>query len=136
MVASIEDVARRAGVSIATVSRALREPHRVSGDTRDRVLAAIDELGYRPNRAAASLRRGRTGVIALVVPDIENPYFSSMTKGAQAASRERGYGLVVVDTTERADVEALWRLLRESVARADPADPDAPADLEAPDARP
>lgn len=102
---TVHDVAARSGVSIATVSRALREPHRVSGDTRDRVLAAIDELGYRPNRAAASLRRGRTGVIALVVPDIENPYFSSMTKGAQAMSRERGYGLVVVDTTERADVE-------------------------------
>ena len=102
---TVHDVAARSGVSIATVSRTLREPHRVSGDTRDRVLAAIDELGYRPNRAAASLRRGRTGVIALVVPDIENPYFSSMTKGAQATSRERGYGLVVVDTTERADVE-------------------------------
>lgn len=102
---TVHDVARRSGVSIATVSRTLREPHRVSDDTRERVLAAVDELGYRPNRAARSLRRGRTGVIALVVPDIENPYFSSLTKGAQATSREHGYGLVVVDTTERADVE-------------------------------
>ena len=103
---TVHDVAARSGVSIATVSRTLREPHRVSEGTRERVLAAVDELGYRPNRAAASLRRGRTGMIALVVPDIENPYFSSLTKGAQAISRERGYGLVVVDTTERADVEA------------------------------
>lgn len=102
---TVHDVAARSGVSIATVSRALREPHRVSGDTRDRVLDAVRELGYRPNRAASGLRRGRTGVIALVVPDIENPYFSSLTKGAQATARERGYGLVVVDTTERADVE-------------------------------
>ena len=103
---TVHDVAARSGVSIATVSRTLREPHRVSEDTRDRVLEAVRDLGYRPNRAASSLRRGRTGVIALVVPDIENPYFSSLTKGAQAISRQRGYGLVVVDTTESADVEA------------------------------
>ena len=104
-VVTVHDVAARSGVSIATVSRTLREPHRVSEDTRDRVLAAVRALDYRPNRAASSLRRGRTGVIALVVPDIENPYFASLTKGAQATSRERGYGLVVVDTTERSDVE-------------------------------
>lgn len=103
---TVHDVAAASGVSIATVSRTLREPHRVSVDTRARVLAAVRDLRYRPNRAASSLRRGRTGVIALVVPDIENPYFASLTKGAQATSRERGYGLVVVDTTELADVEA------------------------------
>jgi len=103
---TVHDVAARSGVSIATVSRTLREPHRVSEDTRDRVLAAVRALDYRPNRAASSLRRGRTGVIALVVPDIVNPYFSSLTKGAQGLSRERGYGLVVVDTAELAEVEA------------------------------
>ncbi|MEZ3159026.1 LacI family DNA-binding transcriptional regulator [Microbacterium sp. BWT-B31] len=103
---TVHDVAARSGVSIATVSRTLRAPHRVSEETRDRVLAAVHELGYQPNRAASGLRGGRTGVIGLVVPDIENPYFSSLTKGAQASSRERGYGLVVVDTAEQADVEA------------------------------
>jgi DNA-binding LacI/PurR family transcriptional regulator len=104
-VVTVHDVAARSGVSIATVSRTLREPHRVSDNTRARVLAAVQDLGYRPNRAASSLRRGRTGVIALVVPDIENPYFASLTKGAQALARARGYGLVVVDSTEDADVE-------------------------------
>ena len=103
---TVHDVAARSGVSIATVSRTLRQPHRVSEDTRDRVLAAVRELDYRPNRAASSLRRGRTGVIALLVPDIENPYFASLTRGAQAAARQRGYGLVVVDTAERAEIEA------------------------------
>ena len=103
---TVHDVAALSGVSIATVSRTLREPHRVSEHTRERVLAAVQDLGYRPNRAASSLRRGRTGVIALMVPDIVNPYFASLTKGAQTISRERGYGLVVVDTTELADVEA------------------------------
>lgn len=102
---TVHDVAARAGVSIATVSRALREPDRVIDETRDRVLAAVAELGYRPNRAARSLRQGRTGAIALIVPDIENPYFASLTKGAQATSRARGYSLVVVDTTESAEVE-------------------------------
>ncbi|UOE43464.1 LacI family DNA-binding transcriptional regulator [Agromyces larvae] len=102
---TVHDVAARSGVSIATVSRTIRAPHRVTESTRDRVLEAIRELGYRPNRAAAGLRGGRTGTIALVVPDIDNPYFSSLTKGAQASSRARGYGLVVVDTTELAQVE-------------------------------
>lgn len=102
---TVHDVAERSGVSIATVSRTLRAPHRVSEDTRIRVLEAVHDLGYRPNRAAASLRRGRTGAIALVVPDIENPYFAALTKGAQASSRARGYGLVVVDTTEDAEIE-------------------------------
>jgi DNA-binding LacI/PurR family transcriptional regulator len=103
---TVHDVARLSGVSIATVSRTLREPQVVSAETRERVQAAIDALGYRPNRAARSLRRGRTGVVALVVPDIENPYFAALTKGAQAAARAQGYGLVVVDTAEQADVEA------------------------------
>ncbi|NII70010.1 DNA-binding LacI/PurR family transcriptional regulator [Microbacterium ulmi] len=103
---TVHDVAELSGVSIATVSRTLRAPHRVSDATRTRVLKAVEQLGYRPNRAASSLRRGRTGAIALVVPDIENPYFASLTKGAQASSRARGYGLVVVDTTESAEIEA------------------------------
>lgn len=103
--ATVHDVAALSGVSIATVSRTLREPHRVTEQTRERVMSAVRQLGYQPNRAAAGLRGGRTGVIALVVPDIENPHFASLTKGAQASTRARGYGLVVVDTTERRDVE-------------------------------
>ncbi|WP_165310683.1 LacI family DNA-binding transcriptional regulator [Microbacterium protaetiae] len=102
---TVHDVAALSGVSIATVSRTLRAPHRVSEGTRERVLAAVRELDYRPNRAAINLRGGRTGAIALVVPDIANPYFAALTKGAQAAARARGFGLVVVDTTEDAGVE-------------------------------
>ncbi|QAY72295.1 LacI family transcriptional regulator [Agromyces protaetiae] len=103
---TVHDVASRSGVSIATVSRTLRAPDRVAPETRERVLEAVRDLGYRPNRAASGLRGGRTGVIGLVVPDIVNPYFATLTKGAQLRCRERGYGLVVVDTTESADVEA------------------------------
>jgi len=102
---TVHDVAALCGVSIATVSRTLRAPHRVSEATRERVLAAVRELDYRPNRAAINLRSGRTGAIALMVPDIANPYFAALTKGAQAAARSRGYGLVVVDTAEDVAVE-------------------------------
>ncbi|WP_160141430.1 LacI family DNA-binding transcriptional regulator [Microbacterium sp. SLBN-154] len=103
--ATVHDVAALAGVSIATVSRALREPHRVSDATRERVMSAVRATEYSPNRSAIGLRTGRTGSIALVVPDVTNPYFSALTRGAQAAARESGFGLFVVDTQESTQLE-------------------------------
>lgn len=94
------DVARESGVSISTVSRALAEPDRVAPETRDRVVAAATRLGYRPNRAASGLRAGRTGALGLVVPDLENPYFASVTKGVQARARQTGHAVFVVDAGE------------------------------------
>ena len=114
---TVRDVARRAGVSISTVSRALAAPDRVAGGTRERVLAAVTELGYRPNRAASGLRGGRTGTVGLMVPDIENPYFASVTKGVGARARAQGYGLFVVDTAEHPELEA--EELRTLVAQTD-----------------
>jgi LacI family transcriptional regulator len=102
---TVHDVARVAGVSISTVSRALSTPDRVALATRQRVRTAADDLGYRPNRAASSLRAGRTGAYGLVVPDLANPYFATVAKGAQERARERGYGLFVVDTEEDHDLE-------------------------------
>jgi LacI family transcriptional regulator len=104
-VVTVHDVARAAGVSISTVSRALAAPERVAPSTRDRVTAAARELGYRPNRAASVLRAGRTGALGLVVPDLANPYFAAIAKGAQARARERGLGLFVVDSDEGPDLE-------------------------------
>lgn len=103
---TVRDVARRAGVSISTVSRALAAPERVALTTRERVIAAVSELGYRPNRAASGLRGGRTGTVGLMVPDIENPYFASVTKGVGARARAQGYSLFVVDTAEHPELEA------------------------------
>jgi LacI family transcriptional regulator len=103
---TVHDVARVAGVSISTVSRALSDPDRVAPATRQKVRTAADELGYRPNRAASSLRAGRAGAYGLVVPDLANPYFATVAKGAQERARERGYGLFVVDTEENPDLEA------------------------------
>lgn len=114
---TVREVARRAGVSISTVSRALAAPDRVADATRERVVAAVAELGYRPNRAASGLRGGRTGTVGLMVPDIENPYFASVTKGVGARARAQGYGLFVVDTAEHPELEA--EELRTLVAQTD-----------------
>ncbi len=103
---TVHDVARAAGVSISTVSRALATPDRVAAPTRDRVTAAARELGYRPNRAASVLRAGRSGAFGLVVPDLANPFFATVAKGAQARARQRGLGLFVVDTDEDPELEA------------------------------
>ncbi|MCB7135311.1 LacI family DNA-binding transcriptional regulator [Cellulosimicrobium marinum] len=97
---TVHDVARASGVSISTVSRALAEPDRVAAATRDRVVAAATRLGYRPNRAASGLRAGRTGALGLVVPDLENPYFASVTQGVQARARRTGHAVFVVDAAE------------------------------------
>uniref|UniRef100_UPI000566A884 LacI family DNA-binding transcriptional regulator n=1 Tax=Promicromonospora kroppenstedtii TaxID=440482 RepID=UPI000566A884 len=102
---TVHDVARAAGVSISTVSRALTAPERVAAATRDRVTRIAAELGYRPNLAASGLRMGRTHAVGLLVPDLENPYFASVTKSVQARARAEGYEVFVADTDEDADVE-------------------------------
>ena len=86
MPATIRDVARAAGVSPSTVSRALAMSDLVSPDTRQRVQVAAERLGYRPNRAARGLITGKTGNLGLLVPDLANPFFSSVVKGIQATT--------------------------------------------------
>ncbi|WP_425955176.1 LacI family DNA-binding transcriptional regulator [Xylanimonas sp. McL0601] len=97
---TVRDVARAAGVSISTVSRALAVPDKVAVETRDRVAAIAAELGYQPNRAAAGLRAGRTGALGLLVPDLSNPYFAAVAKGVAEVAREHGLGVFVVDSEE------------------------------------
>ena len=102
---TIRDVARQAGVSPSTVSRALTVPAKVERSTRERILALAEELGYRPNRAARGLITGRTGNLGLLVPDLANPFFPGLVKGIQARALESDYQLFVVDTGENAAVE-------------------------------
>lgn len=106
MAVTIRDVARAAGVHISTVSRAFSNPHLVSPATRERVMAAAAELGYRPNPAARSLITGRTHNLGLIVADIANPYFPSLIKAAERQARQRGYYVFVTDTDEDPAVEA------------------------------
>ncbi|MFP7707033.1 LacI family DNA-binding transcriptional regulator [Trueperella sp. LYQ141] len=95
------DVARRAGVSPAVVSYVLNPGMRpVSAETRQRVLAAIEELGYRPNAIAQSLRRGPTRTLGLLLPDHANPFFSELAAAIEDRAFERGYVLLVGSTSE------------------------------------
>ena len=82
-------VAERAGVSRTTVSHVINHADRVSQSLRERVQAAIDELGYAPNPQAQSLRTGRTNIVAMLIPDIRNPFYPELVKTAQSRARER-----------------------------------------------
>ncbi|MDI9384478.1 MAG: LacI family DNA-binding transcriptional regulator, partial [Verrucomicrobiota bacterium] len=85
--ATRDDVARLAGVSSAVVSYVVNDgPRPVATKTRVRVLEAIDKLGYRPNAAARSLITGRSDLIGLVVPDVENQYFATLAKAVETAA--------------------------------------------------
>jgi LacI family transcriptional regulator len=95
---TIKDVAKRAGVGIATVSRTLHGSSQVSPETAARVLAAVEELGYRPNTTAQSLVSGRSHMLGLVVSDITNPFFPELIKGFEDVALENGYDVLVAST--------------------------------------
>jgi len=93
--ASIQDVARDAEVSIATVSRVLNTPHLVSADTSERVRAVIARLGYSPNPFAKGLITRVSGVMGFALPDIHGEFYSELLRGADHKARELGYHLLV-----------------------------------------
>ncbi len=97
---TLADVATLAGVSAATVSRALSRGDSVRSDTRQRVLTAIEALDYRPNRAARGLSTGRSGALGILVPDIANPFFAELIRSAQAGARAREKVLLIADTEQ------------------------------------
>jgi len=92
-------------VSVATVSRSFTVPASVANATRERVLAVAAELHYEPNRAARGLITGRTGNVGVIVPDLGNPYFHAVLKGAQARARRADYAVFVADGQESASEE-------------------------------
>ena len=106
MAVSARDVARVAGVSISTVSRALSKPDDVAPATLTKVLDTARGMGYRPNLAARGLITGRTGILGLIVPDLENPFFASVTKGVQSRARAAGYAVIISDSDEDPSQEA------------------------------
>jgi LacI family transcriptional regulator len=113
--ATILDVAARAGVHAATVSRTVNVPEKVAPETRSRVEAAIRELGFVPNRAARGLITGRTGNVAVIVPDITNPHFASLVRSVEWSARQSDLQVLLVDTGEHPDeeVRAVESLSRE-----------------------
>jgi LacI family repressor for deo operon, udp, cdd, tsx, nupC, and nupG len=96
--ASIKDVARLAGVSIATVSRCINSPEQVRDTTREIVQEAIRQTGYSPNTLARNFRRGKTQVIMVVLPSVGDPFFTGVMSGIRAVSDESGYSLLINET--------------------------------------
>ncbi len=96
----VKDVAKLAQVSLGTVSHVLNHPERVTAGTRDKVLAAIDELRFTRNNAASQLRAGRRTAVGLVVPDIANPFFSEVARGVEDEADAQGYTVLLCNAAE------------------------------------
>jgi DNA-binding LacI/PurR family transcriptional regulator len=105
----LRDVTEHAGVSVRTVSNVVNDFRHVAPATRERVRASIDALGYRPNMAARTLRRGRTGLVALVVPEIDSPYYAELAARTVRIAEARGL-TVLIDQTD-GDAERETQLL-------------------------
>src|SRR6266481_6412816 len=97
-VSNIYEVAKRAGVSTATVSRVLSRPDVVAPNTRRKVMRAVELLGYVPNSAAKNLRTLRSGKLLVAVPDISNPFFSLILQGIEDTALREGYDVLLGDT--------------------------------------
>jgi DNA-binding LacI/PurR family transcriptional regulator len=107
MAVTLHDVAQRAGVSIKTVSNVVNGYAHVSPTTRAKVEQAVAELGYRPNLSARNMRGGRSGVIALAVPELGVPYFAELAQSVIKAADREGFIVLIDQTEERADRERL-----------------------------
>jgi LacI family transcriptional regulator len=111
-VATIKDVAKRAGVSVSTVSMALNDYPRIAQETKLKVLAAAKELNYQPNAMARGLKSRRTESIGLILTDISGPFYSELIKGVEDVVIERGYQLVI-SSAHAGREESARRLLSE-----------------------
>jgi len=111
---TIKDVARLSGVSSMTVSRVINGSDNVRPATRQRVERAIAELGYVPSRLARGLIRQKTGTLALIVPDVANPFFTLIVRGAEDVARRAGYRIILCDT--RADLAIEREVIEEMIA--------------------
>lgn len=95
---SIKEVAKLAGVSIATVSRCINSPEKVTEKTRLKVQEAIVATGYSPNTLAQSFRRGRTNLVMVVLPSIGDPFFTAVMHGIRTAAKAKGYSVLIEET--------------------------------------
>ncbi|MFD0774469.1 LacI family DNA-binding transcriptional regulator, partial [Streptomonospora algeriensis] len=105
---SLKDVAERAGVSVKTVSNVVNGYRHVTPATRQRVQQVIDELGYRPNLTARHLRKGRTGIIAIALPELGNPYFAELADAVISYAAGLDYIVLLDHTNGRRDQEILF----------------------------
>jgi LacI family transcriptional regulator len=103
---TMRDVARLAGVSVATVSAVINGGTKVSEPRARRVREAMDALDYYPDQVARSLKVGKTGVIGMVIPDITNAFFPQVIRGVEDEARQNGYSVILCDSTEDAEQES------------------------------
>lgn len=113
---NIRVVAELAGVSVATVSRTLKQPESVSPKTRHRVLDAIQQAGYQPNQLAARLRSGKTHNLVVLVPTIANVFFARVISGMQQVAHEKGFTLLLSNTQADEQTESNYARMVESAA--------------------
>ena len=111
LMAAIKDVARLAGVSASAVSKYFKMPDKMREETRRKIAAAVAELNFQPNQLARSLRNGRSGLIALTVPDILNPYFSQYTRLMQQCCNDVGFVPLLVQVSEEKEQQKAVQLL-------------------------
>lgn len=110
---TIWDVAKKAGVSVATVSRVINNNPAVSNTTFEKVMQAIEELDYKPNLLGRNLRRTENRMILVLLPTISNPFYSKIVKGIEKVARENGYNVLLCNTESKVDTEkAYLKLLK------------------------
>ena len=102
---TIEDVAKKAGVSITTVSRVMNGNYPVKKETREKVEAVINKLNYKPNPLAKGLINKKTNTIGVIVPGITNMFFTEVVSGIENYSSEYGYNVVISDSKGNAEME-------------------------------
>lgn len=110
---TIADVAREAGVSMMTVSRAVNNKEGISAETRERILEIAERIGYHPSGVARALATNRSCTVGLVMPDVANPFFAQIARGAEDAAHTAGYNVFLVNTDEdnqreRSALDSLW----------------------------
>jgi LacI family transcriptional regulator len=115
--ATIHDVARKAGVSVMTVSRTLNAPSKVSASTRENIHAVMEQLGYEPNLIARSLVRRKTNTLGIIMPDIKNTFFNSWFRAVEEVARSVRYNLLLCNTDEDAwhELQAVRLMLGQRV---------------------
>jgi LacI family fructose operon transcriptional repressor len=113
---SIKEVAAAAGVSTATVSRVLSNGLHVRPEVRERVLATVERLGYRPNLVARSLRSQQSSTIGLIVSDISNPFFTAISRAVEDTAYEQGFSVLLCNTDENPEKEAIYLNLMHDTA--------------------
>ena len=115
---SIREVAKRAGVSLGTVSNVLNRPEIVAEETRERVKSAIEEIGFVRNGSARQLRAGTSQHIGLVMLDVANPFFTEVARGVEDAANEAGYVVILCNSDDSVEKESHYlQVLEEQRAR-------------------